>query len=465
MKAVETVWSGRFPFEHEDPVLSEFNRASDLDTFLFDAEVRGSRAWVDGLHHAGVLDDGELAALLAGLDRVSARMQRGEGVARFEDVHAAVELLLVEEAGAVGRKLHTGRSRNEQVATDERIWLKERFPVLEESVVAIQARLVELAARYPDTVMPAFTHLQQAQCVLFAHYVLAFFWALERGRQRLRDAACRVDVLPLGSGAVVGSTVPVDRNRLADRLGFARAAENSIDAVTDRSFILETLFAMAMILLDLARLAEDMIVFSTQGLEWVDLPPGAVTSSSLMPQKRNPDVFELIRTGPGRLFGHLTGLFMTVKGLPTSYNKDLQADKRPLREGVEDFLSICRATERALTGLRPRSEEMRRSLKAFVYATDMVDWLVDRQVPFREAHLRVAQAESTGRELDDLTVAELQAIHPVFDAQVAEVFDPVRSVSGKRTVGSTHPEMVRRQLGQAQVILAAAGFRPGREGW
>jgi argininosuccinate lyase len=463
-----TVWGRRFAGRAGVPALELYNASIGEDAFLMEAELAASRAYALGLATAGVLNGGEAAAVLKGLAAVARRVAAGEDLSRFEDVHSAVELLLIEEAGEPGLKLHTGRSRNEQVVTDERLFLKSALPEASAAVSGVQAALLELADTAPDAAMPGYTHLQRGQPILFAHYCLSFFWALERGKARLANALKRVDVCPLGSGALAGSTIALDREALRADLGFATVSDNSLDAVADRSFILESLGALGLVLLDLSRLAEDFIIFASAEFGFIALADAAATSSSLMPQKRNPDVLELLRAAPGRLFAHYARLFTVLKGLPSSYNKDLQEDKEPLRRGVEDALRALGAARAVLANVRPVPERMAAACDASIFATDLVDVLVDRGLAFREAHGVAAEAvrlaESSGRPLDALSANELRAVHPALAVLPEGLFDPQSSIRRKKTPGSTHPDMVRRQVKKARALLGAAAAPDRRPG-
>jgi argininosuccinate lyase len=452
-----TVWEGRLDRGGRVPALDAYNASIGRDAFLFEAEVRASAAYAQGLGRAGVLSADELGSVLCGLEAVRMKAAAGEDLGRFEDVHSAVEILLTEEIGETGKKLHTGRSRNEQVATDERLYLKDRIPGLVAGLTDVQRSLLRLAESHPDAVMPGYTHLQRGQCVLFSHYIMSWFWPLERAKARLRDALKRIDSCPLGSGALAGSTVGLDREYVGSLLGFAAVTENSLDAVSDRSFILETLFALALALLDLSRLAEDAIIFSSAEFGFFKLDDRIATSSSLMPQKKNPDIFELIRASPARLFGVLSQLFMIVKGLPSAYDKDLQEDKTPLFRGVEDAAETLNAAALVLAGIVPDIERMREALSPGLFATDLVDYLTDKGVPFREAHGivgRIVRAvEKSGRSLTGISLEELRSHHPAFGPDVFSVFDPLRSLDLKRTTGSTRPAEVRRQIAAAAAII------------
>ncbi len=454
------LWDRRFAAREDHPAIRAFNASIRDDRFLLRAELEASAAYARGLARASVLDGPELERILSGLAAAGARLEAETDLDRFEDVHSAVELSLIEGIGETGKKLHTGRSRNEQVATDERLYLKERLPRILERLAEIQTRIIELAETYDDVVMPGYTHLQRGQCLLFAHYIMSFFWQVERGKGRLADAWKRADALPLGSGALAGSTIGLDRDYVRGLLGFGALTENSVDAVSDRGFILETLFALALVLLDMSRMAEDFVIFSSAEFGFLRLDDSIATSSSLMPQKKNPDIFELIRSSPGRLFGCLSQLFLVVKGLPSSYNKDLQEDKTALFAGVEHAASVLEVVGLALARISLDRERIREKLSPGLYATDLSEYLVDKGVPFREAHGLVAEivgyAETRDQSLSLLTLEEYQSFHPGFERDVFEVFDPLRAVSKKRTEGSTNPEKVRRQIEAAKRRLGGS---------
>jgi len=365
--------------------------------------------------------------------------------------------MLIEEIGETGKKLHTGRSRNEQVVTDEKLYLKTKIPQLIERLKRIQTSVVKLAEDYFDVIMPAYTHLQQGQCVLFSHYIMSLFWPLQRGKERLADLLKRIDKLPLGAGALAGTTLPVDREYLSEQLGFGSITENSMDSVADRSFILETLFVLSIILLDLGRYAEDFIIFSSQEFGYILLANTISTSSSLMPQKRNPDFFELVRASSGELFGNLTQLFVVLKGLPLTYNKDLQEDKVPLHHGVENTLRVLEVFEQVVGKIKLNKKQIENQIDPSLFATDMIDYLVEKGVPFREAHgivgAIVYHAEREGKRLNELKLEELKKFSYLFDEKVSELFDPVHSVNQKKTTGSTNPEKVKIQIEKAKKLI------------
>jgi len=456
-----TLWSRRFEGRPSDPRLDAFQASLYEDRFLWPAEISASAAYAEALGRADILTAEELSRIHSGLTAVRARLECGEDISSFEDIHSAVELMLTQEIGEAGKKLHTGRSRNEQVVTDERLYLKDEVQRLIQLLKECQRAVIELAERHPDIVMPGYTHLQPAQCVLFAHYVMSAFWPLERAKARLRDALGRIDVLPLGVGALAGSTVPIDRDELARALDFAAVSENSMDAVADRSFILETLFVLALLLLDLSRFAEDLIIFSSREFGFLVLDDALATSSSLMPQKKNPDVYELLRASVGRMFGHVSHLFIAAKGLPSTYNKDLQEDKLPLRQGIEEAGRVLEVFRIVLAKIHPDRTAMENRIEAFLFATDLADYLTGLGLPFREAHGVAAEivraSEERGRPLDRWTADEFRQFHPGAGQDILKVFDADHSVRLKRTRGSTHPDQVKAQIDTAKGLVDRPG--------
>lgn len=454
------VWAGRLPGRRSIPEVEAFQASIGDDRALFREEIAASCAYARALARADVLTETELARILTGLDAVQAEIAAGLDLSGFEDIHSAVEILFTRRIGAAGGKLHSGRSRNEQVVVIEKLYLKRRLPEVIALVRGVQRHIVALAAAHPRVVMPAYTHLQQAQPVLFSHYVLALFWALQRGAERLRQALDRLDESPLGVGALAGCFLPLDRRFLARELGFARVSANSIDTVSDRGYILDTLFALALILLDLSRYAEDFVVFSSREFGFLELDDATTTSSSLMPQKRNPDVFELVRAKAGSVYGALTALFVTLKGVPGGYSKDLQQDKRPLLQGVEEAAGVLRVFALALEGVRPCARRMAAAMDEGMCATELVEALMRRGMAFREAYTLVAAAVHAagqrGKSLSTLSAAALRRLLPLSVAEVREALQPRRALRGKRTEGSTAPRRVRQQLRRAERLLAGA---------
>ncbi|MCK5145552.1 argininosuccinate lyase [bacterium] len=450
----QAVWAGRFS-QAVNSFLNTWGASIDQDRFLVEADIRASRAYALALEKAGILNYSERIKILDGLYRVSFRIAEGEDLSPYEDIHSAVELLLTDEIGSTGKKLHTGRSRNEQVVTVERLWLMKQIERADEKLIAVQRVIIDLAEKYFDVIMPGYTHLQQGQPVLFSFYIMALFWQMQRGRDRLNDALKRVDVMPLGSGAMAGSTVDLDRTYMARELGFSAVSKNAMDTVSDRSFILEVLSDFSIIMLDLSRFAEDSIIFSSKEFSYVELTDAVATSSSLMPQKRNPDFYELLRAAPARMFGEFSQLFLTMKGLPLTYNKDLQEDKKPL-QAICYALNVFDAVEVLLKNYRLCPKIIAQKLDTSMLATDVADWLVEQGLPFRDAHgvagSVVQAAEKGGCSLADLSIDELCVFSPLFgDGFVLPDFE--NSVRRKKTTGSTHPDKVRDMIDEARGII------------
>ncbi len=455
------LWGGRFAAP-PDAALERLNRSLDVDRRLWPQDVRGSRAWVRALEGAEVLTTAESTALLEGLDAVADRLS-GWTAADFaaapdEDIHTLVERLLGEEVGALAGKLHTGRSRNDQVATDARLWALDAVEELDGQLRLLEVALVEQAERHAGTPMPAFTHLQAAQPVAVGHWLASHAWPLERDRGRLRDARTRIGTLPLGSGAVAGCPFPVDREALRRELGFGRVSENSMDAVADRDWVAELLFVAALVGTHLSRLAEDLVVFASPGYGFVRLSDAFSTGSSLMPQKRNPDALELARAKAGTLLGELVGLLAALKGTPSGYNKDLQEDKALLFRAVDTLTATLPAVAGTVRTLEVDADRCRAALAPSLMATDLADALVDRGMPFRSAHETVGRvllvAERTGRPLTEFPAGELQTVAPELEGlDLERILDPARSMERRASVGGTAPGRVRDQLASLRARL------------
>ena len=453
-----TLWGGRFSGKL-DPAAWALNASLGIDQRLAAQDVRGSLAWAGALEKAGVLTPEESVQIRQGLLAVAGEL--GSGAFTFqesdEDIHTAVERRLGEIIGPLAGKLHTGRSRNDQVATDFRLWLMDSFPGLDGAITGLQGALLQRAEGDLDVLMPGYTHLQRAQPVLLSHWWLSHFWPLSRDRERLHDLAGRTSVLPLGVGALAGTTFWVDRHALARELGFARPAPNSIDAVSDRDFAAEFLFWAALAGVHLSRLAEGVILFSSAEFGFFELSDTYATGSSLMPQKKNPDVFELARGKAGSLLGSLTGLMATLKGLPSAYDKDLQGDKEPVFSAFDTLIALLPVLAGAIRTLTIHPERMRRSIDPAMLATDLADYLVKKGIPFRQAHELagkvVQRAAVESKALDTLPLEEYQAICPAFAADVYAVLDPQRSVSRRIAYGGTAPEAVVAQIKEAHENL------------
>jgi argininosuccinate lyase len=456
------LWGGRFA-GGPSPLLEAINRSITVDIRLWPHDVRLSKAWAVALWDAGVLTLEESRELERGLDLVAARLAAGEPpTAADEDVHTFIDRLLHEALGGspAAGKLHTGRSRNDQVATATRLWAIDACQRVDAAVRELQQVLVDRAEPLQEALVPAYTHLQRAQPVSGAHWLLAHFWPLERDRRRLAAAAQGASELPLGSGAVAGSAFPVSRLLLKESLGFAAVSQNSIDAVGDRDFVAEVLFTLALVGAHLSRLAEDLILFGSSEFGFVRFGDGFSTGSSMMPQKRNPDALELARGSAARLLGDLVSLLGTLKGLPSGYNKDLQDDKRALFGAVDTALVVLPAVAGTVAELAFDEGRMRAAVTSSMMATDLADLLVRRGGTFREAHgavgALVRQAEQQGVELDALPAEAFRRAHPLFGDDAAAALGARASVAQREAVGGTGPNAVRAQLAAARQALAPA---------
>ncbi|MEY2818334.1 MAG: argininosuccinate lyase [Chloroflexota bacterium] len=446
-----TLWGGRFSQKLNDLAWA-LNASLPVDQRMALQDVDGSIAWAAAIHNAGILSDEEHASISNGLDTVRKEFASGEFIFQpsDEDIHTAVERRLSELIGAAAGKLHTGRSRNDQVATDFRLWMLQAIPELHSAFLNLQSALVEQAELAGETIMPGYTHLQRAQPILLGHWWLSHYWALKRDVERLNDLTKRVSVLPLGSGALAGAPFALDRDALAKSLGFAEVSQNSLDAVSDRDFAAEYLFVCSMAAVHLSKLAEQIVLYTTAEFGFFELSDAFSTGSSLMPQKKNPDVFELTRGKAGTMIGLLTGLMSTLKGLPSTYDKDLQEDKAPVFAATDTLLSILPVMAAALRTITVKPERMRSAIDSTMMATDLADYLVEKGVPFREAHSlagRVVRAAGEGKvRMEELPLEAYQAISPVFEADVYQVFDPLESINKRNTVGGTSFQSVKNQI-------------------
>ena len=416
MSEFKNLWGGRFTGE-ADAGFAEFNRSFGFDRRLFEADVRASLAHCEGLLQAGVLTKDEASGIKDGLqkilERAAADAEKYFAELPAEDVHSFVEARLVQLIGDTGRKLHTGRSRNDQVATDLRLWLRDAIDALETSVRGAQAALLKLAEAYPAAVLPGYTHLQRAQPVLWAHWCLAYFEMLARDRERLRQARGRVNVMPLGSAALAGTAYRIDRAAVARELGFEDISRNSLDAVSDRDFCVEFASNASLIMMHLSRLAEDIIIYTTAEFGFLELSDAVATGSSLMPQKKNPDSMELVRGKAGRVFGHTMALLAMLKGLPLAYNKDMQEDKEAVFDIFDTLKAALEVTATVLGNIRLREERtINAAARGFMNATELADYLARKGLPFREAHEAVGRivlhAIERGVELQDLRLEEMR---------------------------------------------------------
>ncbi len=451
------LWGGRFA-GGPAPELEAVNRSIGTDLRLWPFDIRLSKAWAGGLATAGVMSAEDAKAVQDGLDRVATRIAAGEQpIASDEDVHTFIDRLLHEEAGEPAGRLHTGRSRNDQVATGTRLWTIDACERLDGLVRDLQAALVDQAQSHVDDVMPAYTHLQRAQPVSVAHWFLSHFWPLTRDRERIAQARASASVMPLGSGAIAGSAFPIPREQLRDALGFESISPNSIDAVGDRDFVAVLLFALTMLGTHLSRLAEDLILFGSSEFGFVRFGDAYSTGSSMMPQKRNPDALELARGSGARVLGDLVALVGTLKGLPSGYNKDLQEDKRALFDAVDSIALLLPAVAGSIATLRIERERMRRAVSSAMMATDLADYLVRKRVTFRDAHGAVGrlvrEAEEAGIELSELPFERFSAAHTAFESDVLSELAPERSISHRAVTGGTGPIAVRTQLEASRVLI------------
>ena len=452
------LWGGRFE-SGMDQRMERFNASIGFDWRLYDADISGSVAYARALVKAGLITEAEGDTLVGGLEQVRQEFANDQFEIRLadEDIHTAVERRLHELVGPVAGKLHTGRSRNDQVATDLRLYTREAIRCLMAYVAEVQEALITQAEAHPDVIMPGYTHVQRAQPVLFAHWALSHFWPLQRDRERLADALKRVNVLPLGAGALAGNALGVDRPFLAEQLGFDRATANSMDAVGDRDFVAETLFASALLGVHLSRLGEDLVFYSSAEFGFVRLADAYSTGSSLMPQKRNPDSMELMRGKAGRLVGNLVTLLTVLKGLPATYNKDLQEDKEPLFDSLDTLELALPIAAAVVSSLMIQPERMSAALDDGMLATDLADYLVRKGVPFRESHHIVGRlvraADARGIGLRDLPLDAYQQADERFSEDVYRVFDMAESVRRRDAPGGTAPTAVQTQLQQAKAIL------------
>lgn len=447
-----------------DPLLVRFNASVHFDRRLYKHDVRGSQAHARMLAAQGIIPKADARAIVQGLAEVEAEIDRGEMVWRpeLEDIHTHVERSLQKKVGPAAGRLHTGRSRNDQVATDVRLYLtQEAIPRVDQAIAGVMKALVQKARAHEGALLPGYTHMQRAQPMLLAHHLLAYVEMFARDRGRLADARERADECPLGSGALAATPFPIDRERVAKDLGFARVTRNSMDATSARDALLETMSACAIALTNMSRLAEELVMWSTTEFQFVELDDAYCTGSSIMPQKRNPDACELARGKVGRVLGDLVGLFTTVKGLPLAYNKDLQEDKEPLFDAIETCVDTFDVMAGVVGTMRVRTDRMLSAVgDGFLLATDVADWLVEKGLPFREAHHVVGAIVKlcldSGKRLQDLTVAELVKVHPVFNDEVKQRLDPRESLRRRDVIGGPAPARVAQELSRWELSLGLA---------
>ncbi|MCU7921930.1 MAG: argininosuccinate lyase [Candidatus Thiodiazotropha sp. (ex Dulcina madagascariensis)] len=454
------LWSGRFN-EPTDAFVEAFTASVEFDQRLYQYDIQGSIAHATMLAGQGILSDAERDAIVQGLEQIRKRIENGDFAwsVALEDVHMNVESALTEAIGDAGKKLHTGRSRNDQVATDIRLWLRDEIAAIRTAILRLQAALLDKAELETETVLPGFTHLQTAQPVTFGHHLMAWFEMLERDRERLADCNSRVNVMPLGAAALAGTTYPIDRHRTAELLGFSRPAENSLDAVSDRDFAIEFSAAASILMMHLSRFSEELIIWSSAQFGFIELSDGFCTGSSIMPQKKNPDVPELIRGKTGRIFGHLMALLTLMKSQPLAYNKDNQEDKEPLFDTVDNLKGSLKVFADMVPAITCRKEAMRQAtMQGFATATDLADYLVRKGIPFRDAHEVVGRAVAfgvaEGRDLSEMSLQELQGFSKAIETDVFEILTLEGSLAARDHIGGTAPNQVRAAIARARERLA-----------
>lgn len=454
------LWAGRFA-EPTDAFVEAFTASVEFDQRLAPYDIQGSIAHATMLAKQGILSDAERDAIIQGLEHIKARIEAGQfdwSIA-LEDVHMNVEAALTEDIGIAGKKLHTGRSRNDQVATDVRLWLRDELAEIGAGIRGLQQALLNIAEREADTILPGFTHLQTAQPITFGHHMMAWFEMLDRDHDRMADCAKRVNVMPLGAAALAGTTYPIDRHQTAELLGFERPAENSLDAVSDRDFAIEFAAAASILMMHLSRMSEELIIWSSAQFHFITLSDSFCTGSSIMPQKKNPDVPELIRGKSGRIFGHLMALLTLMKSQPLAYNKDNQEDKEPLFDAVDNVKGSLKVFADMVPAISCNADAMRSAAsKGFATATDLADYLVRKGVAFRDAHevvgKSVAYCVEKQCDLADLSLDELRGFSDVITDDVFDYLTLEGSVAARDHIGGTAPAQVKAAIARARLRLA-----------
>ena len=460
-KQQNKLWGGRFN-ESTDQFVQEFTASVNFDQRMYRQDIQGSKAHATMLAEARVLTTEERDAILQGLSEIEAEIESGQfqwSVA-LEDVHMNIEARLTDKIGITGKKLHTGRSRNDQVATDIRLWLRDEIQFLDAQYQHLMQGLLNLAEREAATIMPGFTHLQTAQPVTFGHHLLAWFEMLKRDRERLQDCKKRVNRMPLGAAALAGTTYPINRERTCELLGFDGVCENSLDAVSDRDFAIEFCALAALSMTHLSRISEELVLWTSAQFNFINLPDRFCTGSSIMPQKKNPDVPELVRGKTGRVNGHLISLLTLMKSQPLAYNKDNQEDKEPLYDAVDTLKGSLRAFGDMIPALEPNREVMREAARrGFATATDLADYLVRKGIAFRDSHEIVGTAVAYGvekkKDLGDMSLSELKQFSDQIDEDVFDVLTLEGSVSARNHIGGTAPDQVRAAVARARDALNA----------
>lgn len=457
----EKLSSARFA-EATDAFVEEFTASVQFDKRMAAQDIQGSIAHATMLCEVGILTVNERDAIHSGLKQIGDEIKRGEFVwsVKQEDVHMNIEARLTERIGMAGKKLHTGRSRNDQVATDIRLYLRDEINTIENELLRLQRAILELAEQHADTIMPGFTHLQVAQPITFGHHLMAWFEMLSRDRERLQDCLKRINIMPLGAAALAGTSYPINRQLTCDLLGFTRPSANSLDSVSDRDFAIEFTAVASLIMIHLSRFSEELILWSSAQFNFIEMPDAFCTGSSIMPQKKNPDVPELVRGKSGRVTGHLMALLMLMKSQPLAYNKDNQEDKEPLFDTADTLNNCLRAFADMVPCIKAKNDIMYQSAKqGFATATDLADYLVRKGLAFRDAHEIVGAAVrlglDTGRDLADLPLIELQQFSSHISTDVYDILKLEGSVASRNHIGGTAPEAVRMAIASAKKNLDA----------
>lgn len=457
---VAQLWGGRFT-KQTDELVYAFNQSLKFDRRLFNQDIRGSKAHAEMLAKQGILTDEEKNLIVGGLDALKAKVDSGELKieGEYEDIHSFIEANLTNMIGDAGKKVHTGRSRNDQVALDMRLYIRDEIDAIEEELHDLLSVILSIMDRNRETFMPGFTHMQKAQPVTLAHHFGAYFEMFRRDRERLLSIRKRNNVCPLGSGALAGTTYPLDRNMTAELLGFDGPCENSMDGVSDRDYVIEFLDSLAITMMHLSRLSEEIITWNSNEYQFIDLDDTYATGSSIMPQKKNPDIAELVRGKTGRVYGHLFGLLTTMKGIPLAYDKDMQEDKEAAFDAIDTAVNCIILTNGMIKTIRFNKDVMRKSaVRGFTNATDAADYLVGKGVPFRDAHgiigKLVLYCIQNNKSIDDCSIEELKAVHPAFDTDVYDAISLKTCVNKRLTVGAPGPDAIRREIAECESYLA-----------
>lgn len=457
----KAMWGGRFS-KSTDEMINEFQASINFDKRMYHEDIRGSIAHARMLAKCGILTEEDRDKIVKGLEDIEQQIEDGkfDFSVDLEDIHMNIEKRLTEAIGEVGGRLHTARSRNDQVALDTHMYIRRQVTEVQKEIENLQQALVETAEKYSDVIMPGYTHLQRAQPILFAHHLLAYFSMLSRDFARFEGVYRRADIMPLGAGALAGTTFPIDRAYVASQLHFEQIYGNSLDAVSDRDYIMEFLSAASILMVHLSRLSEETILWCSREFHFIELDDAHCTGSSMMPQKKNPDVSELVRGKTGRVIGHLMAMLTTVKGLPLAYNKDLQEDKEGIFDAIDTVKFSLAVYAQLIRGMKVRREVMKKAVtEDFSNATDLADYLVKKGMPFRKAHAVAGQAVhqciEQGKYLEDMSLKEFQALSPLFASDIKEAIRPETCVKNRNSYGGTSYEQVSLQLKAAKELLAS----------